>query len=420
MPNNWTLDASPPLTLVLAAPADRANGWYHAFVTDGRFQVLALATDPGQLGERLALQPDALLVDAGLFSGPDALAAALTDYPGFAVAILPVGIGQSHIEAVRAISGVRETLVGDAPFPLLAARLTEHAAARRRAVGLTFPERNGAGPAIIGHRRIAVWSLQGGVGKSTLAAALAMESAARRLPTLLVGLGAPDPLPLSLGLRPDPTLAAWRTDPSPEGLRSSVQRLDGLDVLAGFFDPVALQTFAPSAEDPRSGLPGLADSAAQAGYAVVVFDVSSPELAAAALRAANTLLLVGTPTLPGALHAVEAVRLLNDLLAGRHRIPSDAVHLVLNRVRPVSLTPEEILRAGKAQRRDFPPLAAVLDDDPAIEEALNRKRPAYLHSEPLRRTVRSLGALLFGQTANVVPSVPTGKVYSLGPIRVRV
>ena len=77
------------------------------------------------------------------------------------------------------------------------------------------------------------------------------------------------------------------------------------------------------------------------------------------------------------------------------------------------------MRAGKAQRRDFPPLAAVLDEDPAIEEALNRKRPAYLHSEPLRKTARSLGDLLLGQAAGVPPVEQRGKVFTLGPVRIR-
>jgi Mrp family chromosome partitioning ATPase len=65
-------------------------------------------------------------------------------------------------------------------------------------------------------------------------------------------------------------------------------------------------------------------------------------------------------------------------------------------------------------------LEAAIRDDPAIEEALNLRRPAYYHSDTLRQAARTVGDLLFapGATRKEAPRDP-GKVYTLGPLRVR-
>ena len=237
------------------------------------------------------------------------------------------------------------------------------------------------------------------MGKSTIATALAFEAASRRLPTLLIGLGAPDPIPLANGLRPDPNIMTWQATPTAENLRSHVQTVDLLDILVGFPDPLALNAYLPEALDGAGSLPNLINAAAYAGYAVVIIDVSAQELAAAALSAANTLIMVGLPTLPGVLNTTEAVHLVNDVMAGQHRIAKEAIHLVVNKVRDSTLRPEEVVKTGAEVRTDFPSLAGYVPDDPQIELALNGRRPAYHQSEPLRRMTRTLGDLLFATPA---------------------
>jgi cellulose biosynthesis protein BcsQ len=112
---------------------------------------------------------------------------------------------------------------------------------------------------------------------------------------------------------------------------------------------------------------------------------------------------------------------VQEVLAGRHPIPPEAMHLVLNRVRPSTLTPDEALNAARRTQRRLPPLAAVIRDDPAIEESASLQRPAYFHSDPLRQAARSLGDLLFALPATTQTTpLPQGKVYTMGPLRVRV
>ena len=229
---------------------------------------------------------------------------------------------------------------------------------------------------------------------------------------------------LAIGLKPEPNIVSWSAAPTAQTLRECVQPLDTLDVLCGFPEPPALSSYLPDALEGNNSLPSLSNCVAHAGYAVVIVDVSAQELAPAALAAANTLVLVGAPTLPGVLHLAEATRLVNDVIAGQHRIGRQAIHLVVNRVRDSTLRPEEVVKTGLEVRKDFPALAAHAPDDPQVESALNQRRAAYFHSEPLRRNARTLGDLLFAAPALAAARVDelTGKparVFNLGPIRIK-
>ena len=274
---------------------------------------------------------------------------------------------------------------------------------------------------MIGWRAIAVWSPQGGVGKSTVALALALEATVRRLPTLLVGLGAPDGIPLILdGISPEPNILNWRANPTVDGLRAALQvhRRTGQHIQVGFRDPVGVGTFDGHA-GPAS-LNNLAYTAAQVGYGIMVLDVSTQELAPAALSAANTLVMVGRADLPGIRAILEGVHLVKDVMAGQHAIPDGAIHLVLNRVRDTTLRPDEVVTFGKRERRDFPPLGASVADDPNVETALNQMQAAYYVSDSLRRAAKTLGDLLFpaAPTAQLAAAAPA-RVVKIGPLRVR-
>ena len=210
---------------------------------------------------------------------------------------------------------------------------------------------------MIGWRAIAVWSPQGGVGKSTVALALALEALSRRLPTLLVGLAAPDMTPLILdGILPEPNLLTWRADA--HGGRPALGRAGASQDRAArpgrLPRPVALGSY--EAQSGPAGLSTLAYTAAQAGYGILILDVSAPEIAPAALSAANTLVLVARPDTPGVYAALQAVHLVKDVMAGQHAIPPEAIYLVVNRARDTTLLPDEMVKYGKDERRDFPPL----------------------------------------------------------------
>jgi len=397
-------DRGEPVAVMVAATPERLPAYIRAVQGDARLRLVATAVSPEDFAAKLALAPEALIVEPVLFPDPPAFARAMGAFAGAAWAVLPAGVPPEAVEAVRAVRGVRRVILGDPDLPALLGEIVEQVLAERQAAGggMWGARAAGAMP-VAGWRCVAVWSMKGGVGKSTIAGALAWEAAGRRIPTLLVGLGAPDPLPLVLGLRQAPNLLTWRARPNPDGLRVAIQKADVVDVLAGFPDPLALGEYVPQALDGEASLPALAAQAARAGYGVVVLDVSSPELAPAALAAANALVYVAEPTLPGALAVVEGLRLL-EVMGPRFGIPREAVHLVLNRLRASSLPPQEFLRAVRDGGAEIH-LTATVPDDPAVEEAVNRRRPPFLHSEALRRGVRPLADVLFGGGAPA-PAAP--------------
>jgi len=413
-----------PIRLLIIAQQSYAQAFYTAFAADARYAVQAVATSPEDARAKLTLNPEAVLCDAAVFNGPMEFSEVLSAYRGTCYVVTPAALAPADLEAVQGVPCVKKVIQGQANLPALAGDLYATAAAQRRAVAAT-PDAflGGRLPQVasVGWRAIAVWSPQGGVGKSTVAQALALEATQRHLPTLLVGLAAPDVTPLILeGPRPEPNLLSWRSSPTVDGLRNCVQvhRVTGLHVLIGFRDPLELEGYDP--ESGPAGLTNLAYTAAQAGYGILIFDVSAQEFAPAALSVANTLVLVARPDIPGIYAVLEAVRLVRDVMAGQHAIPDAAIYLVLNRVRNTSLTPEEFVREGKRVRPDMPALAAAIHDDPNIDLAINQRQAAYFRSDTLRSAAHVLGDLLFPSALERrLEPAAQGKVLHLGPLRVR-
>ena len=431
--NGFSANATPdakPISLLIVAEPQRASGFYAAFLGDARFQVLATATSGEDARAKLAMEPEVVVVEATVFESPNAFVQLFGASRTATFVLLPADVAPSHVDVIRRVTCVRDTLVGEVNFVTLAGQIVAAIQSQRQASHASsgsrslFSASHMPASTAVGWRAIAVWSPQGGVGKSTVSTALAFEAASRRLPTLLVGLGAPDPIPLGIGLRPEPNIVHWQAAPTAERLKESVQTVDILDVLVGFPDPVSLHAYLPEALDGPSSLPSLTNCAAHAGYAVIIIDVSSQELAVAAISAANTLVIVSIPTLPGVLNTAEAIHLVNDVMMGQHRIARQAMHLVVNKVRDSTLRPEEVIKSGIELRKDFPSLAAYVPDDPQIEVALNQRRPAYYHSEPLRRMSRTVGDLLFASPAALARQDEErmgkpAKVFSLGPLRIK-
>ena len=144
-----------------------------------------------------------------------------------------------------------------------------------------------------------------------------------------------------------------------------------------------------------------------------------------AIAASNTLILVSSANMDGVLGTIEGVRVVNDMLAGQHSIGRGGIHLVVNRYRNATYSPKEVLQMGMNMRQDFPPLLAAIPDDPAIEEAVNARRPAYQYSEPLRHAVQRMGDALFAPmpTRAQERQQATGKekrVINLGLFKIRI
>ena len=220
----------------------------------------------------------------------------------------------------------------------------------------------------------------------------------RGLSTLLVGLGAPDPLPLHLGLEAAPNILAWMSNPTREGLLGALQRVGDLRVLAGFPDVLAEARAMGLRQEDTGSLSSLAMTAAYGGFAVVIFDAPPEGLAPMAISASNSLLLVARPTVADAWCSVEAVRTVAERLAGQHRIPPEGILVALNRVRSGGMSAGEWhTAASRALGRPFPPVVATIPEDPAVEEAQNAGKSPLHASDHVARAIHVLADALFGK-----------------------
>jgi chromosome partitioning protein len=262
-------------------------------------------------------------------------------------------------------------------------------------------------------RIIAVWNQSGGVGKTTISSNLAYEAARRGLPTLLIGLGAPDDLPLILGLKPEPNIVSWRSNPNQDGLKMALQKLDTLDVLAGFPDVLSEAVAIDTPQDAPNSVQMLILTAAYAGYAVIVLDTPPTILAASAISAANTLVLVARPSLEGVMRTVHAYKTVVERLSSEHRIPAHGVFVVLNRITPGRMTSEEWHRAASGMLgQPFPPIVAEIPDESLVGELQDRKRIPLMASEAFTRGIKPLANALFSMSGTVSSdkiSKPQGK-----------
>lgn len=411
-----------PVRVLLAGPLDRATAWYNALAGDARFQVYAITSEAEDLERKLRGQPEVLLLDGSLYPGPAQLIDTVSSSQAATYILMPVDATEEIVAQVRGLPAVKGVFRGELNLPQLMDRIHQTALAlRARAPLQGVMWKPGGSAAVAGLRVVTVWNAAGGVGKTTVATALAHEAARRGFATLLVGLGAPDDLPMLLGLDPEPNLARWAADPTPEGLRALVQPLGDLDVIVGFRNGVeeSLAAGVPP-EDPGS-IPSLAMTAAYQGYAVIVLDASSPVTAPLAIMAANTLLLVARPTAADVHRTMEAVRMVEHHMAGRHRLSPGRILVVLNRRTSSDCTEEEwhSLLDGGCRKAGLatPPMATVIAEDPMVRTAQNDAKLPSQASDEAARGAHALAEMLFGGASSTERR--DGRVVKIGRLRLR-
>ncbi len=319
-----------------------------------------------------------VVLDLTIVENTEQLTELLAPCPSQVLVVTPDGLLPDILAQVQSVPGVALTTpASDLPDTLLRWLPPQGAVEVQdpMAPGPVVPVPDAPLPAprtagAVGWRGLAIWSLEGGIGKTLIAWSLGAECVRRGLKCLLVGLGAPDILPLQAGLNPSPNLLQWHRDPRPETVRDLLQHNGQLDLLAGFPSPRDLGTFAPAAMDGDSSLPSLTVETARMGYAVTILDVSAQELAAPALKAANCLLLVSSATARGAVAAVEAWRLARQEIG----LPASACHIVLNRTRSGQMSAREYTATVRSGLRDMPEPVATMPEEPDLEPALAQAR----------------------------------------------
>jgi cellulose biosynthesis protein BcsQ len=420
-----------PVSLLIAhRDMNQTTAWYQAIQVDARFRVSSMANSAQDLQSKLASSPEVILLDATLFEGPSQLVQALTSISGAVYLIVPGGTPGEVVESLKTIASVKQLYLGDAPIADFMTRAHNDALALRRTVPSLNPSAwaGGRNPSAVtgGLRTITVWSRSGGVGRSTIAAGLAQAIARRGMKTLLIGLGAPDVIPLHLGLQPDPNILTWLGNPSDDGLRAGLQKLGDLDVLAGFPDIVSESSGEKPASE-KGSITELVTSAAYSGYAAIVLDTPVSGVAPHAISAANTWLLVARPTVADAWAAVDAYRTVTQRAAGTHRITPGNIFVVLNQRANGMLTADQWHAAADSACRKiglnigFPPVLAVIPYLPDLSIAQDSGRSVLDSSDEFARPLHRMADGLFGGGQQSVQSKPRDEegTFRIGPLKIK-
>ncbi len=435
------MGAEPPVTVMIVGAEDKERYWYQVLSVDARFRVVSRVSNPKAMIDFLAgekNEPEVYFVDGRVFSGPAELQQAISKLDGSVYLLVPESADEQSVAPIKSLPCVKSIYRGDANMQDWVTRAWSDATTKRRMAPPMFsgdePRADrGAMPrapqqVVTGTRVVTVWSRSGGTGRSTVAAGLAMASARKGIKTLLVGLDAPDVIPLHVkGLSPDPNILAYVSNPSEVGLRSATQRIGDLDVVAGFPDMLAeAQVVGSGNKEVVQNLVQLA--AFKGGYASIVLDtpVSSDVVTPGAIAAANTWVMVCRPTLSDAWAAVDAYRMVTQKAAGQFRIDPANIMVVLNQRTQGQLPAGEWHRAADQAARSagvqagFPPVAAVIPFIADLPAAQDAGRPAVDASDEFARQMNRLADTLFGSIVGQgAKAVDNSKVFKLGPIKIR-
>jgi hypothetical protein len=341
--NNEATANDEAVVMLLAGPPSRVNAWFTSLQMDSRFRVNTFSTDPQDLENKMGYNPEAILLDATIFSGPENLVRFLTKTASAVYVILPREAGDDTRKSLTELPSVRGVFINDINLSQMAGRIyAEVVAMRNQAPTLAQPGKGYRTERIAGGLRvITVWSRTGGCGKSTLAAALALEAAQRGIKTLLVGLSVPEiSLPTFLNLKTTPNLFGWLASPSFEGgIRPNVQSKGLLDVLVGLQDGIKEKELIarprirhPSTSWSSRHLRRLQHRHSDTPVSALISMPSRPAIPWSWLR---------RPCSIKQLSRAEAYRMAFKRMRDQHRIGVGNVFVVLNRFRSGLLTSNE-------------------------------------------------------------------------------
>ena len=351
-----------------------------------------------------------VILDLNMVHSTEALAELLAPFTGHVLVVAQPAHDLAVREAVAQTPGVTQVVMPEELSTALHQLRPEPPSYPRFAEVLTSAaEPPSPSPRIGGWKCIAVWGLEGGVGKTRLTRALGQDCVRRGQRALAIGLGCPDVLPLGAGLDPAPNLGQWLQHPRPDVLQQQVQADGDLDLLAGFLSPPALDRFAAQALQGETSLSALTMQTAHLGYAGVLLDVSAQELAGPALQCCNALVLVGTATAQGAVAAVEAFRLAHWEIG----LPTAQIHLVLNRWRSHHLSQAQFLRIVRTALKEMPDPVVALAEEETPEEARTPRPGVPWGSPAWNQSVEQVGDRLFGGAGTAAAG---GTTRRFGPL----
>jgi MinD-like ATPase involved in chromosome partitioning or flagellar assembly len=365
------------------------------FFDDPRFRVTTNAYSWEDLVKNLdALQPALLVVNASIARTGEALVdllAGMQRWRGVAIVLLPSEFNHAAGMLMK-VATVRQTFslppnwkeVVEAGY---AAAISEQARAvastpLRQAYGQFDPQGYSGGvrggSVVTGTRVVAFLSARGGVGRSTIAECLGYELAVRHnVQTVLLACDLPPTVVLrTKDFRYVPNAMEFFRRPG-DGFNAAIQKHERLDVITAPVNSIEYARAVQPVEGQGSPLHNLLMATWTRNYAAVLLDLPAGEQpwTMEGITAANTAVIVARPCITDIAGVVHTLRLLTERMSEKHRIPREAIYLVLNQVHEhTPLTPRGFLDALSNEFKDWtPPVAAVLprlDDLPILQERM--------------------------------------------------
>ena len=354
--------AEQKVTVMLAGPGHETVFYQMQppFLSDTRFVISSHATQWSNFEQSLSqMRPDLVVVQVEIAPGPDALIQVLAEIQVWrGVYIAPVNWGEIAQSGYAAV--ITERAKAAATAPMQQAYLSRSAGA------------------ILGTRVVAFISATGGTGRSTIAENLAYELSVRmNVRSLLMSFDLPPTAAPHFKLRYVPSAMEYFARPG-DGFAASIQSREGMDVLLAPENSVDYQKaaeYSTSNKVEADSIYSLVMSSWTRNYAAVLLDLPAGEQSwtMQGIAAANTAVIVTRCTLADMTATRHTLILLLERLIGEHRIPREAICLVLNQVTENSMISvrgfyDELVGGyGWA-----PPVAAVIAYTPAISHAQSR------------------------------------------------
>lgn len=405
------------------------NALQGALLADPRITVPTVAVTANLVGSLLQrISVDVLILDAAFARevGPDQFLDFLRSLAGcVAIVLVPPDLARLHAP-LQQVPQVRSTYmhpVGD--YAALAAEAYEHGRAERERRAQVAPAESFYTPGpiapsqtVLGQMIVACWAIKGGTGKTSLAMNIAKWCQDHVGPTCLMGFDVPDEIGVYLGLYNAPNASTFVARPTdPGSFAACIQTCQELDVVLSVNDD-------RTAEELREEKPELLDQlvwaarnhvSARTGqpYGAIVLDLppTKREDAIRPLLQANHVLLIATPETGTIIKSASSVQLLSQEFAGQHRIPTERIHLVINRMRPdIELREDGILQIlREALGEQAPAVKMVIpDDSPTVTNMHNRGQLPVTKKTAFGDAVGQLCTGLFGQAPVRRGSVQTG------------
>ena len=383
--------------------------------SDPRFSLVVISTTFAALVENTRTgEPQVLIVYAELFPGP-AEAARFLGSLKTALAIVLLPTSWATIEGQFAqIERVRKTFVapfipGEVQNAAFSIMQTENALTSVRGSAVTHLSA-GASPSTaiaIGTRVMGIVSEQGGVGRTTLAEALAYEMGVRRaIRTLLFSFDKRSCSPLHFKIRETPNAREFFLQPGKQGFENSAQAVgETLRIILAPQDDSGYQEAerrsvrsmgteaGTSAEDVSKSIRNLVASSYQQMVPVVLLDLPTGSGAWTyhALSACNTVLIVSRPTLDGLNTTAYLINVLTKMFGAEHQFQRESMFIVLNRYTPrTTYSPAQFASATADLAGWCPPILATIPEDPGIPASMDAQRPACDVSEDLSRGTQAI------------------------------